>query len=407
MTGHRPALTSRTASDPIQAVPGLGGRADDHGLGAHLVGDPPQLVVRVAVRDDERERHAQPLGLLLGAGAAGPPRFPGSPGPAPRPRPPRPCRWRRTSSARCSTYTQTRRAPCRRASPAAYAPARREVTESSTPTRMTRGPSVPSSKAPPSASVTSGLFHSERSGCAPPARGPGRPSGEAARLVPHPEQDHRLSLGNLGRVKGKFCSRHATRRPRSATRRPAEAGGTAQPCPLSWTRSPSGPVPATDRSQITRASSGAFPARWRSAPYSGSRRDMTLVSALPESCGRIVGASQRPAAHPSRPRERLPRSPSLSACDTSSRASSGLRAAGGSITSETCGHLRCRVLVGQCAVLRVWQDGTGGTGGRTPGDGEPRRASSGGGGQPPVQRRGLRGRRGHRPVRAAARSSSS
>jgi hypothetical protein len=47
-----------------------------------------------------------------------------------------------------ATYTQTSRAPCRRASPAAYAPARIDVTESSTPTRMTLGPSVPSSKAP-------------------------------------------------------------------------------------------------------------------------------------------------------------------------------------------------------------------------------------------------------------------
>ena len=53
-----------------------------------------------------------------------------------------------------STKTQTSRAPCRRASPAAYAPARIDVTESSSPTRMTLGPSVPSSKAPPSASVT-------------------------------------------------------------------------------------------------------------------------------------------------------------------------------------------------------------------------------------------------------------
>src|SRR5580698_6741053 len=55
----------------------------------------------------------------------------------------------------CCAYTQTSRAPCRLASPAAYAAARREVTESSTPTRMTLGPSVPSSNSPASATSPS------------------------------------------------------------------------------------------------------------------------------------------------------------------------------------------------------------------------------------------------------------
>jgi hypothetical protein len=53
-----------------------------------------------------------------------------------------------------------------RASPAAYAAARSEVTESSTPTRITLGPSVPSSKAPPSSSRHTGIIenhHPERS----------------------------------------------------------------------------------------------------------------------------------------------------------------------------------------------------------------------------------------------------
>src|SRR5690348_17233894 len=40
------------------------------------------------------------------------------------------------------------RARCLRASPAAYAAARRPVTESSTPTRIADGPSVPSSNSP-------------------------------------------------------------------------------------------------------------------------------------------------------------------------------------------------------------------------------------------------------------------
>src|SRR5215475_3634840 len=48
----------------------------------------------------------------------------------------------------------TRRAPCRRASPPAYAAARSEVVEPSTPTRIAVGPSVPSSKAPSWPEVT-------------------------------------------------------------------------------------------------------------------------------------------------------------------------------------------------------------------------------------------------------------
>jgi hypothetical protein len=44
------------------------------------------------------------------------------------------------------TYTATRRARCRRASPAAYALARSDVVEPSMPTTIAEGPSVPSSK---------------------------------------------------------------------------------------------------------------------------------------------------------------------------------------------------------------------------------------------------------------------
>src|SRR5207248_3048468 len=115
--GDRPpaGLDQPHRQRPDPPVPGLHRGAHDNGVGAHLVGHPPQ--------------------------------------------------------------TQTSRAPCRRASPAAYAPARIEVTESSTPTRITLGPSVPSSKAPPSASATAELYKYE-----PPPVPPPRGRWEAIRV---------------------------------------------------------------------------------------------------------------------------------------------------------------------------------------------------------------------------------
>src|SRR5580693_6816685 len=54
-------------------------------------------------------------------------------------------------------------------------------------------------------------------------------SGEAARLVPHPRQDHQRSLGESREGRGEArClpdpGTRARRRPRSATRRPAGGG---------------------------------------------------------------------------------------------------------------------------------------------------------------------------------------
>src|SRR6266581_4461966 len=54
----------RQRSDP--PVPGLHRGAHDDGVGAHLVGHPLQLGVRVAAGGHERERHAQPARPLLG-----------------------------------------------------------------------------------------------------------------------------------------------------------------------------------------------------------------------------------------------------------------------------------------------------------------------------------------------------
>ena len=66
MTGQRPALTSRTASDPIHRCPAWVEAPTIDGVGAHLVGHPPQFGVRVAAGDHEGERNAQPSRPLFG-----------------------------------------------------------------------------------------------------------------------------------------------------------------------------------------------------------------------------------------------------------------------------------------------------------------------------------------------------
>src|ERR1700722_2687669 len=60
-----PGLDQPDRQRPDEPVPGLGGRAPPHGVRAPLVRHPPQLVVRVAHRDDERDRHAPVDGALL------------------------------------------------------------------------------------------------------------------------------------------------------------------------------------------------------------------------------------------------------------------------------------------------------------------------------------------------------
>ena len=69
-----PGLDQPYRQRPDQPVPGLGGRADDHGVRADLVRYPPQLVVRVARRHDERESARPARRPLRRPAAAGPPR---------------------------------------------------------------------------------------------------------------------------------------------------------------------------------------------------------------------------------------------------------------------------------------------------------------------------------------------
>src|SRR6185437_6139141 len=66
--GDRPpaGLDQPHRQRPDPAVPGLHGGTHDDGVGAHFVGHPPQFGVRIAVRDHERERHAEPLRSRLG-----------------------------------------------------------------------------------------------------------------------------------------------------------------------------------------------------------------------------------------------------------------------------------------------------------------------------------------------------
>src|SRR6266851_6595052 len=67
--GDRPAagLDQPDRQRPDPPVTGLGRGSHDDGVGAHLIGHAPQLVVRIAARDDERERQAQVPGVLLRA----------------------------------------------------------------------------------------------------------------------------------------------------------------------------------------------------------------------------------------------------------------------------------------------------------------------------------------------------
>jgi hypothetical protein len=78
------------------------------------------------------------------------------------------------------TYTITNRAPCLRASPAAYEPAREAVTDSSTPARITEGPSVPSSNSP-GVTVSSLRFRSADSHPQPHVQRGARPGRESPR----------------------------------------------------------------------------------------------------------------------------------------------------------------------------------------------------------------------------------
>src|SRR5580704_7409317 len=65
--GDRPAarLDQPDRQRPDPAVAGLGRGAHDDGVGADLVGHPPQFGVRIAAGGDERDRHAQRPGALL------------------------------------------------------------------------------------------------------------------------------------------------------------------------------------------------------------------------------------------------------------------------------------------------------------------------------------------------------
>src|SRR6516165_11390964 len=63
-----------------------------------------------------------------------------------------------------ATNTAVTLAPCLRARPAAYHAARSEVVESSTPTRISLGPSVPSSNSPAATSPTTAVYGPSRCG---------------------------------------------------------------------------------------------------------------------------------------------------------------------------------------------------------------------------------------------------
>src|SRR6266702_1541821 len=65
--GDRPpaGLDQPDGQRPDPPVPGLGRGPHDDGVGADLVGHPPQFGVRIAARDDDRDRHAQHPGVLL------------------------------------------------------------------------------------------------------------------------------------------------------------------------------------------------------------------------------------------------------------------------------------------------------------------------------------------------------
>ncbi len=63
-----------------------------------------------------------------------------------------------------ATNTAVTLAPCLRARPAAYAAARSEVVEPSTPTRISFGPSVPSSNGLAASCVTAAVYGPSRYG---------------------------------------------------------------------------------------------------------------------------------------------------------------------------------------------------------------------------------------------------
>src|SRR5580704_13767957 len=65
--GDRPpaGLDQPDRQRPDPPVAGLGRGAHDDGVGADLVGHPPQLGVRIAAGDDERDRHTENPGVLL------------------------------------------------------------------------------------------------------------------------------------------------------------------------------------------------------------------------------------------------------------------------------------------------------------------------------------------------------
>lgn len=141
VTGQRPALTSRTATDPmIRWASGLG-CPDHHGVRLELVGRGDQTVVRITAEGVELPAHGEylldPLGRGPDLGDQCLGDLPGGlPDRGPEDTPP--------ESTGC-TYTMASSAFCRRASPAAYAAARSDGCDPSIPTTITLGPSVPRS----------------------------------------------------------------------------------------------------------------------------------------------------------------------------------------------------------------------------------------------------------------------
>jgi hypothetical protein len=145
VTGHLPAFTSRTAREPTNRCPALAdapttmASARTSSATRHIsVNGSPRLVMKVtempnsAATPTARCRISSVVAAnasSLATASAAPP------GPTV------------PMEAIGCTKTVTSLAPCRRARPIAYQPARSEVVESSTPTRITVGPSVPSSKA--------------------------------------------------------------------------------------------------------------------------------------------------------------------------------------------------------------------------------------------------------------------
>src|SRR5262249_35874285 len=153
-TGQRRARTSRTARDPISRWPALADAPTTTAsarissairrISAYASPSVAMKVIEMPSSADAsaaRRRRSAARSLAASRSAATRTDPPGVAAP---------------SDASGATYTAVTLAPCLRARPAAYEAARSEVVESSTPTRISLGPSVPSSNSPGAACSTSG-----------------------------------------------------------------------------------------------------------------------------------------------------------------------------------------------------------------------------------------------------------